>query len=93
MAHIFKSSRITTGNAIFPITIVIDNDDFYCYKGHLLGSSTLAMSKKDIASVGLFNGIIFSDIIIETNGGGVYRLNGFSRSDAKKIYMLLHRRG
>jgi len=89
MAFTFKSSRISTGNAIFPITIVIDDNNFYCYKGQLLGSTRVAIARRDIASVGVRSGILFSDVVIETRGGSIYCLNGFSHSDARKIMSVL----
>ena len=89
MPHIFTSSRLTKGNSIFPITIKIDNDYLYYDKGFLLGRSQIVVPIASIGSIAMVNKVVFADLVIETRGGRVFYLNGFSRSDAKKIFNLL----
>ena len=89
MPHTFTSFRLTAGNAVFPITVMIDNHNVYWSKGFLIGRSRIAIPKQSIASVGLINKVIFSDIVIETQGGQTFYLNGFTHPDAREIYRLL----
>lgn len=89
MPYKFSSSRITKGNAIFPISIVIDEYHLHYSKGFVVGQERMSIPKVSIASVGLIRRILFSDVIIETRGGRIVCLNGFSHSDAKKICSLL----
>lgn len=90
MPYKFKSSRLTNGNTIFPITIVLDNHHLYCYKGNLIGGIRIAVPRSSIASIRLDKGLIFSDLIIETRGGRILHLNGFSHSDGQRMYHLLN---
>ena len=89
MPYKFTSSRITSGNAVFPITIIIDNHNFCYYKGNLVGGTRMTIPKSSIASIRLNKGLLFSDLIIETRGGCILYLNGFSHSDGHSIHNLL----
>ena len=70
---------------------MIDDNHLYYSKGFVIGRTRMSIPRASIASVGLVNKIFFSDIIVETQGGHVLYLNGFSHSDAIKIYRLLNR--
>lgn len=50
-------------------------------KARLIGYATTIIQRDSIGSVSLKAGLLFADIIIETNG--------FTRSDAKQIQQLL----
>lgn len=89
MLYKFSSSRVTKGNTIFPISIVIDDNHLHYTKGFVVGLDRMSIPKASIISVGIIHRILFSDIIIETRGGQNVCLNGFLHSDAKKIYNLL----
>ena len=90
MPYIFRISRITSGNTVFPITIVIDHHQFHCYKGNLIGGTKITVPRSGIASIRLYKGLFFSDLIIETLGGRILYLNGFSNSDGQRIYRLIN---
>lgn len=90
MPHTFTSSRLTTGNTFFPITVTIDNHNLYYSKGFVIGRSWISVPITGIASVNLMNRIVFSDVIVETKGGRILNLSGFTHSDAKRIYRLLN---
>lgn len=90
MPHIFSTSRLTKGNMVFPITVMIDDYYLYYTKGFILGRTRIAIPKTGIASIGLVKRVLFSDLVIETRGGRVICLNGFSHSDALTIYQLLN---
>ena len=89
MPHVFTSSRLTYGNTVFPITVEIDDHSLRCSKWFVIGRSRNDIPLSNIASVGLIDGIIFSDLVIETYGGGRLFLNGFTHADAQAIYRLL----
>ena len=91
MTYTFSTSRLSKGNTVFPITVVIDKDHLYYSKGFIIGQAKTAIPKTNIVSIGLVKGVLFSDLIIETKGGRVVCLNGFSHSDAKSIYNLLNK--
>ena len=58
-------------------------------KARLIGYATTIIQRDSIGSVSLKAGLLFADIIIETNGRQVTVANGFTRSDAKQIQQLL----
>lgn len=90
MPYTFTSCRLTPGNALFPITVMIDPYHLYYSKGFMIGRSRVAIPRSGIASVGLINRIVFSDIVVETYGGKTLVLNGFTHSDAQQIYRILN---
>jgi hypothetical protein len=89
MTYKFSASRVTGGNVVFPDKLEIDDERVTFYKARLIGYNTTVIQRSNIGSVSLKAGLLFADIVIETNGGQITIANGFSRSDAKKIQQLL----
>jgi hypothetical protein len=89
MTYKFSASRVTGGNVVFPDKLEIDDERVTFYKARLIGYNTTVIQRSNIGSVSLKAGLLFADIVIETNGGQITVANGFSRSDAKKIQQLL----
>ncbi len=89
MTYKFSASRITGGNVVFPDKLEIDDERVTFYKARLIGYNTTIIQRSNIGSVSLKAGLLFADIVIETNGGQITVANGFSRSDAEKIQQLL----
>ena len=89
MTYQFTASRITGGNVVFPDKLEIDDDKVTFYKAHLIGYNATVIQRNSIGSVSIKAGLLFADIIIETNGGQVTVANGFPRADAKQIQQLL----
>lgn len=90
MPHTFTSCRLTNGNIVFPITVTIDDHYLYYSKGFVIGRSRVAIPLSGIASVQLVNRIIFSDLVVETRGGGSLPLTGFTHADAWQMYQILN---
>lgn len=91
MPYKFSASHITGGNVVFPDKLEIDDEKVTFYKARLIGYATTIIQRNNIGSVSLKAGLLFADIIIETNGGQVTIANGFTRSNAKQIQKLLPR--
>lgn len=91
MAYRFEASRVTGGNAVFPDQIIIDeNAQTVIYrKGKLIGYDDTKLRFGAIGCISRSAGLLFCDVIIETNGGRIIRAKGFSRSDAEEIVDLL----
>ena len=87
----FTASRVTGGNAVFPDEIIIDEDEqkLTYRKGQIIGYKETILSFRAIGCASLSAGLLFSDVIIETNGGMTIRAKGFTRSDAREIVELL----
>lgn len=86
----FKASHISAAdNMLFPDKLEIDTLKVVFYKGRVIGYETTVIQRNNIGSVSVDAGLLFADITIETNGGQVTKLHGFSKSDARKIAQIL----
>ena len=87
MAYHFSASRVTGGNAVFPDQIIIDvdNETLTYSKKKLIGYDDVKLRFSAIGCVSRSAGLLFCDVIIETNRGRTIRAKGFSRSDADEI--------
>ena len=87
----FKASRVTGGNVVFPDEIIIDDEakTLTFRKGQLIGHKETKLRFQAIGCASMNAGLLFSDVIIETNGGMTIHATGFTRSDAKEIVSLL----
>jgi len=72
-------------NVLFPDKIIIDDENVTYYKGKLIGYLKTLISRKSIASITISEGVLFSEIIIESLGGNKIYAIGFLKSDARKI--------
>jgi len=83
---IYYSSRWTSGNMLFPDSLVLVRDGIVFRKVSLFGSREEHISYKSVASFRLNKGILFSTISIETSGGSQpIVVNGLWKSDAQEI--------
>ena len=86
----FIACRISSGdNVVFPDKLEIDSFQVVYYKGTLVGYKTTVIKRHRIASVRVGVGLFFTDVIIESTGGGTIVARGFLRSDARRIMALL----
>jgi hypothetical protein len=86
----FIACRISSGeNAVFPDKICIDAKQVIYYKGTLVGYKSIVIQRRKIASVHVDAGLFFSDVFIESVGGGTIVARGFTKSDARSILSLL----
>lgn len=82
----YKSSRWTSGNLLFQDALVLASDGIIYRKGHLFGSREEHISYNTVASFRINNGILFSNVFIETTGGSQpIIVNGLWKSEAKEI--------
>jgi hypothetical protein len=92
MTYHFTACRISGDkNLVFPDHIIInkDNNTLVYKKGTLLGYKSKTLRLASIGSVSMTEGLIFRDIIIETNGGQQIEAKGFMIYDAKEIVKIL----
>ncbi len=87
----FEASRVTGGNIVFPdqILIDVDNEILIYRKKKLIGYDDVKLRFGAIGCVSRSAGLLFCDVIIETNGGRIIRAKGFTRPDADRIVELL----
>lgn len=82
----YTSSRLTSGNRIFPSKIIIDEQGVTLKKPSLFSGKEKTIPFSRISSVNIDCPFIgFSTIIIETTGEGSIASNGFTKADVKKM--------
>src|SRR5262245_19206053 len=65
----FVASRWTRGNHLFPTRISIDRERVLRSKPRMFGNMEESIAIAKVASVRINNGLLFSDICIESSGG------------------------
>ena len=86
----FTASRLSgNDNSIFPDKLEISSSNITHYKGSILGSQTVSMVRKNIASVHVEFGLLFANITIMSYGGSEINAIGFRKNDAKEIVRIL----
>lgn len=83
---IYKSSRLTSGNHLFPTTLDVEGHQITYKKSRWFGSTEETINVDHIASVRTIHGVIFSSITIESSGGvEPIVIKGLRKSDARAI--------
>jgi hypothetical protein len=86
MPQVYQSSRLTSGNLLFPATLSVQPDGLHYEKRGIFRSSEEVINFRQIASVRVSNGILFSTLRIETSGGSQpVEMRGLWKNDAKVI--------
>lgn len=68
-AHVFRASRISRGNRIFPAQVVITPTSITHLHPQWIGKLEKSIHMAHVASIKIDTNIIFSDVFIETTGG------------------------
>jgi hypothetical protein len=83
---IYKSSRFTGGNHLFPTSLDVEGHQITYRKGRWFGSTEETINVDHIASVRSTHGIMFSTMEIESSGGvEPIVLKGLRKGDARAI--------
>ena len=89
-AEVFKASRWTKGNRLFPTVIEVSDKAVVRRKRGLFSSDQMSISIAKIASVHIKTGVIWADILIESSGGSdPLESHGHTKADARRIKELL----
>ena len=84
--HVFKASRMTSGNLLFPVRIEITPDRVSRIKPSWVGRDEISIALQNVASVSISTGLIFSSIRIDSSGGSVPIASaGHYKGDAYRI--------
>jgi len=83
---VFRASRWTKGNRIWPTQVAVFPNRVVRYTPRLFGHFEETIGIDQVASVSVASGLIFGDVIIETTGGSQpIRCHGHRRADAEEI--------
>jgi len=84
--HVFRASRLSRGNRIFPTQVVITPTSVTHYTPQLVGKLEESIHMSHVASIKIDTNLMFSDVLIETTGGhNPVRCHGHSKGDAIEI--------
>src|SRR6266536_2134895 len=88
--EIFKASRWTRGNHLFPTYIEVSDKAVSRRKRSWFRLDQISISLSKVASVHIKTGIIWSDILIESSGGSdPMASHGHTKADARRIKELV----
>ena len=88
--EIFKASRWTRGNFLFPTEIEVSDKAVSRSKRSLFSRDQISISISKVASVHIKTGIFWSDLIVESSGGtDPLASHGHKKADAIRIKELI----
>lgn len=88
--EIFKASRWTRGNFLFPTMIEVTPLAVIRRKRSWIHRDEISISISKIASVHINTGLVWSDILIESSGGtDPLKSHGHRKADAERIRDLI----
>ena len=86
MAEVYQSSRLTSGNLLFPDSISVETDGVHYNKRRLIGGDEEIINYRQLSSIKISNGICCANLLIETSGGSEpIVMNGLGKGDARGI--------
>jgi hypothetical protein len=89
---VFRASRWTRGNHLFPTQVAITPAAVVQYTPQWIGREEESIHVAHVASVRIDTHLVFSDVIIETSGGSdPVRCHGHHKADAIKMKELVER--
>jgi hypothetical protein len=87
---VFRASRWSSGNRIFPTQVAITVDSVVQYRPKWIGHSEEVIHIAHVASVKIATGALLSDIDVETSGGSdPISCHGHHKRDAVKMKALI----
>ena len=88
--HVFKASRLSVGNRLFPTQVLITPTSVVHYTPEWFGRLEHSMHMAHVASVRIDTNLMFSDVYIETTGGASpIRCHGHRKGDAVRMKELI----
>jgi hypothetical protein len=88
--HVFRASRLSQGNRLFPTQVVISPSAVTHFTPQWIGKLEESIHISHVASIKIDTNIMFSDVVIETTGGhNPVRCHGHSKADAIEMKRLI----
>ena len=90
--HVFRASRWSRGNHLFPTQVAITPDSVVHYTPQWLGRREQSIHLAHVASVEVDTNLFFSNVVIETSGGSEpVRCHGHRKRDAVEMKRLINK--
>jgi hypothetical protein len=88
--HVFRASRLSHGNRIFPAQVAITNASITLYHPRWIGRLEESIHLAHVASIKIVTHLVFSDVVIESSGGtDPITLHGHTKGDAIAMKALI----
>ena len=89
---VFRASRISRGNRVFPTQVLITSTSVAQYTPQWIGRLEETIHMAHVASVKIDTGFLFSNVVIETSGGtDPISCHGHRKGDAERMKGLIER--
>jgi hypothetical protein len=89
-AHVFRASRLSRGNLLFPTQVAVTPTSVVHYTPELFGGREQSMHLAHVASVLIDRNLFFADVMIESSGGASpVRCHGHRKSHAVEMKRLI----
>jgi hypothetical protein len=84
--HVFRASRWSRGNHLFPPQVVLTPESITLYQAQWIGKQEESIHMAHVASIKIDTNIVFSDVYIETTGGrNPIVCHGHTKGDAVEM--------
>ena len=88
--HVFRASRLSRGNRLLPVQVLITPTSVVHYTPEWFGRLEHSIHMAHVASVRIDTNVFFSDVFIETTGGvNPIRCAGHRKQDAIRMKALI----
>ncbi len=88
--HVFRASRLSRGNLLFPTQVAVTQASIVHYKPEIVGGREQSMHMAHVASVLIDRNLFFADVMIESSGGASpVRCHGHRKADAVEMKRLI----
>ena len=88
--HVFRASRLSRGNRLLPVQVLITPTSVVHYTPQWVGKLEHSIHMAHVASVRIDTNVLFSDVFIETTGGvNPIRCAGHRKKDAVRMKTLI----
>src|SRR5436190_20303557 len=89
---VFRASRLSTGNHLFPTQVLISPNSVIHYTPQWFGRLEHSIHMAHVASVRIDTKMLFSDVYVETTGGASpIKCHGHKKADAVRIQQLIEK--
>ena len=88
--EVFRASRWTKGNLLFPTVIEVSDKAVTRQKRSWFSQDEMSITISKVASVHIKTGMVWSEILIESSGGtDAMKSHGHTKADAQRIKALI----
>ncbi|HET9370918.1 MAG TPA: hypothetical protein VFO19_11745 [Vicinamibacterales bacterium] len=88
--HVFRASRLSRGNRLFPTQVVISDTSVTRFTPQWIGKLEESIHISHVSSIKIDTNLLFADVLIETTGGHHPIIcHGHTKGDAVRIKKII----